>query len=251
MQWNSTLYDEKHAFVSRFGEDVLTLLNAQPSERILDLGCGTGHLSWKISEKGADVIGMDASEEMVAKAKASYPTLSFELGDARTFHFPDPFDAVFSNATLHWIPEAGIVAENIRQHLKIGGRLVVEFGGKGNTGTLLQGFKKILKDRGYEKNAAVDFWYFPSLGEYASLLEQHGYRVTFAAHFDRPTPLEGTDGVKNWLRMFGGNFLVGIPSPAVEEILSETQETLRSILFQDGQWVADYKRIRVVAVREN
>ncbi|MGH6628953.1 MAG: class I SAM-dependent methyltransferase [Burkholderiales bacterium] len=130
MQWDSSLYDDKHSFVTKYGEGVLELLAPQPGERILDVGCGTGHLTQLIAGAGAQVTGMDNSAEMIATARAGHPDLRFVVGDAADFFFDEPFDAVFSNAALHWVHRAEEAVICMSRALKPGGRFVVEFGGK-------------------------------------------------------------------------------------------------------------------------
>jgi SAM-dependent methyltransferase len=131
-KWDASLYEAKHSFVWERGADLLELLAAQPGERILDLGCGTGHLTARIAEAGADVVGLDSSPEMIAEAKRNFPALEFIVGDAREFRFEKPFDAVFSNAMLHWVLEPESVVQSIGEALKTGGRFVAELGGQGN-----------------------------------------------------------------------------------------------------------------------
>jgi len=251
MTWNSQLYDQKHAFVFQYGESLLDLLQPKKGERILDLGCGTGHLAHKINGAGAEVIGLDSSIHMIEQAREAYPELSFIHQDARNFAIAKPFDAIFSNATLHWISDQPLVARTIYQHLKTNGRMVVEFGGKGNNAGMLKALRKVLAKTGHIQHSWIDFWYFPSVGEYTSLLEKAGFRVTYATHYDRPTLLEGPDGVKNWFKMFGTPFFEGIPEEEIERILNMTQDELRSTHLREGNWYADYKRIRVIAVREH
>jgi trans-aconitate methyltransferase len=130
--WNANLYQDKHRFVWQYGEDLLQLLNPQAGELILDLGCGTGQLTEKISQFGAEVLGVDNSATMIEKARENYPHLRFEVADARNLQIDQPLDAVFSNATLHWIKEPEAAIASIHQALKLGGRFVAEFGGKGN-----------------------------------------------------------------------------------------------------------------------
>src|SRR6185503_16789135 len=132
-QWDASLYDEKHSFVWKYGEEVVELLAPKYGERVLDLGCGTGHLTNKIAASGAIVVGIDVSADMIEQARTLYPGLSFEIADGTKFHFADPFDAVFSNAALHWIEEQDRVTDCIARALKPGGRFVAEFGGKDNT----------------------------------------------------------------------------------------------------------------------
>src|SRR5690349_1218807 len=133
MKWNTDLYDNNHAFVSRYGEDVIALLNPQAGERILDLGCGTGDLAEIIRQKGAAVTGLDSSPEMVATAAGKYPHIRFDVTSATDFSYEEKFDAIFSNATLHWVLECQKAIACIYNNLKPnGGRFVAEFGGKGN-----------------------------------------------------------------------------------------------------------------------
>ena len=131
LEWNANLYEQKHAFVWQYGTEVLKILAPQPGERILDLGCGTAQLTAQIAAAGAHVIGLDSSPAMIEQARSNYPELQFELADARDFHFAEPFDAVFSNAVLHWISAADRVARSLFLALKPGGRFVAEFGGRG------------------------------------------------------------------------------------------------------------------------
>src|SRR5277367_806312 len=183
---------------------LLELLDAQPGERVLDLGCGTGTMAAQIAETGAIVTGTDRSAEMIRQAREKYPALKFTVMDARELEFAGPFDAVFSNAALHWIKEPELVIEGIASCLGPGGRFVAEFGGKGNIGTLIAACESAWKNSAPTEKMPNP-WYFPSLAEYAGLLEKHGFEVTFASLFDRPTPLEdGERGLQNFLEMFGG-----------------------------------------------
>lgn len=251
MKWNAELYDNKHAFVSQYGESVLELLDVKPGERILDLGCGTGDLSKQIQEQGAEVIGIDASPEMIAKAKGKYPDIDFSVADAISFHFDEPFDAIFTNATLHWINNADAVIQNAYNSLKRGGRFVGEFGGKGNMQLMIAATTAVLKNYGYLKSEDINPWYFPSTAEYAAKLEAHGFRVTFMAHFDRPTLLQdGRQGVTKWLNMFGPSFFEGIPAEQLSQIFNEITDLLQPDYEDNGQWYADYKRLRFIAIKE-
>jgi trans-aconitate methyltransferase len=247
VKWDAALYDDKHSFVWRLAAGVLELLDAQPGERILDLGCGTGHLTAKIAEAGAHVLGVDRSPEMIRQAKEKYPSLHFEVMDAREIQLDGNFDAVFSNATLHWIKEPERAIAGIKKTLRPGGRFVAEFGGKGNTGELLMAVQHAwakLRLAG----PAPHPWYYPSVAQYAGLLEQQGFEVTHATLFDRPTPLDdGERGLRNWLEMFGSAFVEGLPEAARERLLVEIERELRPKLFHDDHWVMDYRRLRVVA----
>jgi trans-aconitate methyltransferase len=249
MEWNPNLYDTKHSFVSKYGEGLIDLLHPQPGESILDLGCGTGDLTNIIQQRGADVIGIDSSSEMIAAAKQKYPSLIFFQMDARDFSFNKTFHSIFSNAVLHWIPEAERVIVNVYTHLKLQGNFVAEFGGKDNIAGMLTALVETLKEFGYNDNASQKTWYYPSVGEYALLLEKNRFTVQFAQHFKRETQLDGDDGMKNWFRMFRGNFFQNIPSDKVEEILTTIESKLRSTHFRNGHWYADYKRIRIIAMK--
>ena len=244
--WNASLYDQKHAFVFEYGKGLIPMLDPQPGELILDLGCGTGHLTKTIAESGAHVIGIDSSQPMIEMARATYPEIEFLIADARDFSFPDPFDAIFSNATLHWVQPPESVVRCISASLKTGGRFVAEFGGKGNIATISSAVRQSISEL---TGSEVDFgWYFPTIGEYASLLEQHGLAVRSAMLFERPTLLEdGEKGLRTWLRMFCNQVFQQLPDTVREQVLERTEEKARSRLFQNGQWFADYVRLRIVA----
>ncbi|MEO7485472.1 MAG: class I SAM-dependent methyltransferase, partial [Ferruginibacter sp.] len=189
MKWNSTLYDKSHDFVSKFGEGILCYLNPKPGETILDLGCGTGDLAKEISLTGANVIGVDSSAEMILSAK-SIPDIEFHQMDARELNFEIQFDKIFSNAVLHWIPEKELVIKKTYSLFKNSGKIILEFGGKGNNQQMLNALRETFKQRGFYENAKIDFWYYTSVGEYATELEKLNFRVIHAEHFDRVTALK-------------------------------------------------------------
>jgi trans-aconitate methyltransferase len=251
MKWNADLYDDKHAFVFQYGENVLELLDVKPGERMLDLGCGTGYLTHQIKLLGGLVTGADASPEMIEKARETYPDVDFTVADGAGFRFNEPFDAVFSNAVLHWIKDADATIRNVYNNLKPGGRFVAEMGGKGNMRHMIAATTAVLKKHGYPADVENTPWYFPSTAEYATKLEAAGFRVTFTAHFDRPTLLQdGRQGVGKWLSMFGSSFFKAIPGDQLSEIVSEITDLLEPAYAHNGQWYADYKRLRFIAVKE-
>jgi trans-aconitate methyltransferase len=251
MKWNADLYDDKHAFVFQYGESVLELLDVKSGERILDLGCGTGPLTKQIQEKGAEVVGIDASVEMIGKARQNFPELEFRVVDATDFSFDEPFDAVFTNATLHWVKNADAVIKNVYNVLKPGGRFVGEFGGKGNNQLMMAATATVLKKYGYVKGNFIITWYYPSTAEYAAKLEAGGFRVTFATHFDRPTLLQdGREGMVKWFNMFGALIFEAVSAAELPQILNEITDLLQPTCEVDGQWYADYKRLRFIAVKE-
>jgi trans-aconitate methyltransferase len=246
-RWNPTTYDAKHGFVHQLAGGVVELLDVQRGERVLDAGSGTGHLAAQLAAKGAQVVGIDASPEMVAAASRTYPAVQFEVADLRSYRAPEPFDAVFSNATLHWILEPELPAATFAQALRPGGRLVAEFGGRGNVATLTDALRTAIGERlGRE---VAPFWYFPSIAEYASLLERHGLAVDCALLFARPTPLQGGEGgLAAWYREFCTDALGTVPEDAHEAVLGRAAELARR-QFVDGRWVADYVRLRLRAIR--
>lgn len=248
--WDADAYDGDHAFVYEYGEALLELLAPAADERILDLGCGTGQLTAAVAESGASVVGVDASREMLAEARGTHPTLPFVHGDARRLPFEGSFDAVLSNAVLHWVDRADQDAalSSVRDALRPGGRFVAELGGSGNVARIAAAVEAELDERGYE---AGDPWHFPTIGEYASRLERYGFEVRFARLFDRPTELEdGEAGLENWLRMFGEELLGAVPETEREAVRAAAADRLRGELFDGGTWTADYRRLRFVAVRE-
>ncbi len=187
---------------------------------------------------------------MIEQARKNYPSLTFEVADARDFHFPEPFDAIFSNAALHWIKEPSSVLARIARSLKPGGRLVAELGGKGNIQSILAALCIALEAEGASSNKERNPWYFPTVGEYATLLEQHGLSVIYALHFSRPTPLEGgARGLRRWLEMFAFDFLQDLPGGKRREVFQRVEKTLRPRMYRDRQWVADYRRLRVMAIK--
>jgi SAM-dependent methyltransferase len=295
-QWNAAEYDAKHAFVYEKAKGLVELLAPKAGERILDLGCGTGALTAEIAARGAEVLGVDRSKEMIAQARKKFPALRFEMMDARELRFetnatqgdsveedtakiekqiPHPertagirddrlgwlrakgrdgsvewegFDAVFSNAVLHWIPEAEEVIAGVARALKPGGRFVAEFGGKGNIQKLVAGFQRALAALKMRPPDEVGPWFYPSVAEYAGMLERHGLEVREASLFDRPTVLEeGERGLENWIRVFRKTFVEKMGEEHAGRWIREVERQCRGELFQDGSWVLDYRRLRIAA----
>lgn len=249
-KWDASLYDDKHSFVFKYGEDLIALLNPKAGERILDLGSGTGYLANEIASFGAEVIGIDKSIDMVAQAHATYPNVDFRVMSATDFSFDKSFDAIFSNATLHWIVDKEAVIDCIYRNLRKNGRLVLEMGGYRNVEKIINALKTSLTKHGFIENANTNLWYFPSIGEYAALLEKRGFRVTYAAHFNRETELQDNEnGIKDWIKMFGSAYLKSIDENLLNEILEEVQTILKPTHLREGKWFADYKRLRIEAVK--
>ncbi|HXR32318.1 MAG TPA: methyltransferase domain-containing protein [Verrucomicrobiae bacterium] len=246
-KWDAGLYDDKHSFVWKMAAGLVELLEPKPGESVLDVGCGTGHLTAQIAASGALLHGIDQSPDMIRQAREKFPELRFDVMDAREISLGETFDAVFSNATLHWIKEPERVIRGIVKVLKPGGRFVAEFGGKGNVAWLMAAaecaWNKLRPGTPLESP-----WFYPSVAEYAGLLERHGLEVTYALLFDRPTPLEdGERGLRTWLEMFGGSLTGKLPMEERERLVEEIERQAHGKLFKDGQWVMDYRRLRIVA----
>ncbi|HEX4228866.1 MAG TPA: methyltransferase domain-containing protein [Bryobacteraceae bacterium] len=249
LTWDAELYEARHGFVWELGAGLVDLLDPKPGERILDLGCGPGQLTNTIAGRGAAVMGLDSSPAMIGQARQNFPELSFILEDAAAMEFDEPFDAVFSNAALHWMLDAEGVARAITRVLRRGGRFVAELGGKRNIRTIVTAIEDTVAR--YAAGAIpLARTYFPALGEYSALLEGCGLEVRTAQLFDRPTALEGTDGMANWIRQFKWYYFEGLPAQQRKQALEETVDELRPALYRDGQWIADYRRLRVMAVKE-
>jgi len=249
VEWQAGLYDRHYGFVSEYGKGLLPLLAPKPGERILDLGCGTGDLTAEIHRSGAEVIGVDRSEAMIREARRKFPSIEFVCADAVTFESGRSFHAVFSNAVLHWIRDAEALLRNVYRLLLPGGRFVAEFGGAGNVRTIEDAIRRVMARRG---RVAESPWFFPTIGEYAVLMEKAGFCVVFAAHFERMTELEdGENGLDHWIRMFAFPYLAELSEAEIRSLIEDVKAQVRDHLFYDGKWHADYRRIRVAAVRED
>ncbi|MGC4048753.1 MAG: methyltransferase domain-containing protein [Paludibaculum sp.] len=239
VEWNASLYSQRHSFVWKSAEDLIALLNPAPGEHILDVGCGTGQLTAKLGESGAVITGLDSSETMLEQARVAYPAGSWIHASLPDFVAHEQFDAIFSNAALHWIRPPQKAAERMFAALKPGGRLIAEFGGAGNTASILKAAREIFGERGETVEVP---WYFPGIGEYSTVLENAGFEVVYALLFDRMTPLDGGQaGLANWLEMFAPQWRASV--------LNRFEEKVRPTLYdeQSGQWRMDYRRLRIAA----
>ncbi len=262
--WDARAYDESFRFVSDHAGELVALLDPQPGERILDLGCGTGLLAAAIAERGASVVGLDSDAAMIEAARAQFPAsrrqpLEFIEGDGEALaesSLAGPFDAVFSNAALHWMTRPEAVLQGLRALLRPGGRLVAELGGRGNVAIVEGALRDALEAEGAPRERQPRPWYFPALAEYAALLEQHGFEPQLMTLFDRPTTLEdGAAGMAGWLRMFGHPWLADLTPGHANAVIARVEAAVRPRLWREdgeagGRWVVDYRRLRVVAVRE-
>ena len=246
--WDPERYERDGGFVWRHGRDLVDILAPRPGEQVLDAGCGTGQLTALIAGSGADVVGVDNSPEMVDRAARNYPGLRFEVADVRELPYRGEFDAVFSNAVLHWVLPPEPAVESVRRALRPGGRFVAELGGAGNIAAIVESVRRAR--RGSPGEDVGDAFFFPDAAEYASMLETRGFDVVRADLFERPTPLDGgEDGLRLWLDTFAGGLLDGLSPDMRAEVVDRVEARLRPRLHRDGQWTADYVRLRVVARR--
>ena len=235
-KWDAAEYARVGGFVAELGEAALDLLDPQPGEHVLDVGCGDGALTQKIVERGATVVGIDNSLSMVAAAKAR--GLDARLMDAADLRFGEAFDAAFSNATLHWVLDKERAARAIWFALKFGGRFAGEMGGDGNLATLREALDDVLVARGFGPPTFAANWY-PGVEDFVAVYEQAGFKDVDARLIERPTPLE--HGVAAWVTTFRRGWLDRAEVP--EE---ERADIAAAVADRVGSNVADYVRLRFI-----
>jgi trans-aconitate methyltransferase len=245
--WDADRYQRQFGFVSGMAGDLVEVLGPRPGEVVLDLGCGTGELAAAIAATGARVLALDSDPAMVAAARRRLRDDRVLLADGHAFTLAEPVDAVFSNAALHWMPRPAQVIGRVRAALRPGGRFVAELGGSGNIDAILDALGAALAEAGLPAPACP--WYFPTPAQYATLLEAGGFRVAMMEHFPRPTPLAGGPaGLADWFAMFGGQLTATVPAAALPGVVARAGELASPRLRRGDGWVADYWRLRFVAV---
>ncbi len=243
--WDPETYARNARFVSDLGSPVVELLAPQPGERVLDLGCGDGVLTRKLVDLGCEVVAVDSSAPLIEAATAL--GLDARLMSAEALVFDNEFDAVFSNAVLHWIKRADPVIAGVHRALRPGGRFVAELGGYGCVDKIRTALVAALNRRGLDGESRAP-WYFPTPEDYGARLERAGFRVDRIALIPRPTPLPGD--VIGWLETFAQSFLDGLSGEARAEYLREVRTALEPQLRDgDGTWIADYVRLRFAATK--
>jgi trans-aconitate methyltransferase len=242
--WNPDSYSKNARFVSDLGEPLLQLLDPKPGELILDLGCGDGALTERIKAAQSTVIGVDSSVAFVKAARAR--GLSVVIMDGQQLALQRRFDAVFTNAALHWMKRPEWVVEGVANCLKPRGRFVGEFGGKGNVATIRTALHAGLRRRDIDP-WSVDPWYYPSTEEYSDLLNEFGFTVEYIELIPRPTKLPGD--IVDWLGVFAQPFTKSVSEGDRESFLKEVAAELEPKLRQaDGSWIVDYVRLRFKSV---
>jgi trans-aconitate methyltransferase len=245
--WNPENYSKNARFVSNLGEPLLQLLDAQPGELILDLGCGDGALTEKIAGYGCAVIGSDSSFPQLKAAKDR--GLHAVLADGHRLSFRQQFDAVFSNAALHWMKGPEAVVAGVASSLKPAGRFIGEFGGKGNVERIRSALHAALRRHAIDP-MPIDPWYYPSPEEYSELLSKGGFIVTYIELIPRPTKLPGD--ILDWLEIFAQPFTQALAEPKRGSFLKEVRNELATCLRDGaGNWFADYVRLRFKATKQN
>jgi trans-aconitate methyltransferase len=238
--WNSDSYAKHARFVTELGTPVLELLAPRPGERILDVGCGDGVLTRQIVDRGCHVVGVDSSPALVAAARMR--GLEIVEVSAAEMEFGPEFDAVFSNAALHWMKDADAVIERVARACKPHGRFVAEMGGRNCVRTIVAALEAELEQRGQD-GVSANPWYFPTVEAYRARLASHGFQVGYMALIPRPTPLPGD--VMGWLTTFAVPFTAVLPETERQDYLESVRGRLRPALCDaHGNWTADYVRLR-------
>jgi trans-aconitate methyltransferase len=243
--WDPTTYARNARFVSDLGSPVVELLAPKHGERILDLGCGDGALTKKLVDLGCEVVAVDSSAPQVEASRKL--GLDARVMSAEALPFHEEFDAVFSNAVLHWIKSADLTIAGVYRSLRPGGRFVAECGGYGCVQKIRTALIQASNRRGVD-GEALSPWYFPTPDDYASRLERAGFRVDSIALFPRPTPLPGD--IIDWLETFAQCFLNGLGDSARHDYLQEVRTILEpQLVDKNGVWIADYVRLRFAATK--
>lgn len=235
----------RQRFVTEFGMPVLELMNPQPGERILDVGCGFGSICEKLTERGCTAVGIDISSTMVKAA--TQLGVDARVMNAENLTFNEEFDGVYSNSALHWMRHLNRVADGVMRALKPGGRFVGELGGKGSISSIIAAIREVMDTHGIEMES-VQSWYFPSLSEFSAVLEKAGFTIQSMEQIDRPTILPGD--IRDWIKMFGRHYLDSWDSSERDKFLDAVKVIgEKTMVNEKGEWVADYRRMRFVAVK--
>lgn len=241
--WDAKAYERNARFVADLSGEVVAWLAPVAGERILDVGCGDGVLTEQLAARGCSVVGIDISDDLLAAARARGVDARKE--DVRSLPFAAEFDAVFSNAVLHWVREPEAAARSMRRALKPGGRLAAEFGGHGNVAAIMTALRAGARLHGGDVDLAAP-WFYPTPEEYAAILADAGFAVERIGLFPRPTPLP--TGIEGWLTTFRKPYFDQFEASVRQQVVADVVELLRPALCDTrGRWTADYVRLRVLA----
>ena len=246
MEWDSKLYNSSQGFVAEYGKGLLEFV-PDKIDNILDVGCGTGILTSQLARRCKYVLGVDSSDTMVQEAKKNYPDVDFAVMDALELSYDGEWDLIFSNAVFHWIHDHGRLLQNIYKALKPGGKLVCEFGGYGNIAIIEEGFCTALQEIGRDYTSK---FHFPKVEDFGFLLKEKGFFIEEIYGYDRPTPLkDGDQGLCDWVLQFYQSELAGLSEEQKRHVLTTMKEEVRDRLWDGTCWIADYKRLRAIAVK--
>ena len=247
MKWNSTLYDNKHDFVAEYGKGLLEFIHRNKEQSILDICCVTGILTVQLQKLGSRVVGVDSSREMIECARKQFPKINFQVCDALSLPYEQEWDIIFSNAVFHWINDHDTLLKNIYRALKPKGMLVCEFGAAGNIAAIEKSFSKACSERGYFYQPKFNF---ETADNFEKILQKKGFIIEKIYDFDRPTVLkDGERGLENWMRQFYATELSEMSEEDKKMVIRIAEEQARDSLWNDREWIADYRRLRVVAYR--
>ena len=246
--WNVDIYKSSHSFVTSNGNNILELMNPQPNEVIIDLGCGNGELTNKIAKSALRVIGLDISPDMINEAKQNFPNITFiQHNGEDLFPLTEQADAVFSNASLNWMINAESVAKNIALCLKPGGRFVFEMAGVGHLAEIMNALDTVIKKLNLINIPELN--YFPNISEYSGILELNGFQVKFAHVFPREIILKGNDGLRNWIKTFR-NYVLNYLAPEDQDVfIKQVEDICKPMLFKNNNWHINSVRLRMVAIK--
>ena len=245
MEWNSTLYDKKHNFVAEYGKGLLEFVPKNDEQAILDLGCGTGILTFQLADLCNKIVGVDSSQSMIDKAKEQFSNIEFRVCDALDLPFENEFDVVFSNAVFHWINDHDTLLKNIYKVLKQQGLLICEFGANGNIATIETAFEKACNSMGYDYEPKFNF---PTVEDFGKLLKNNGFSIDRIYDYNRPTVLKDNEqGLVNWVKQFFASELAVMPEHIQTMVFEKVKDLTRDVLWNGAEWVADYRRLRAIA----
>lgn len=245
MEWDSSLYDRKHDFVPEYGKGLFDFIPKNKEQTILDLGCGTGTLTAQLADFCGRVVGVDSSRNMIEKAEEQFKHIEFRVCDALALPFDEEFDIVFSNAVFHWIHDHNTLLKNIHKALKPQGLLVAEFGARGNISTIENAFAEVCQGLGYSYQPKFNF---PTVEAFGEALEKNGFSIDEIDAYDRPTVLKDKEqGLTDWIKQFFASELAPMPAHLQLSVFEQVAELTRETLWNGREWVADYRRLRVIA----